>query len=259
MVKRRSMVVGLGALATGSGAVFSSAAFASSVSPSADMRVVVGQNFGNNLRVDAGDIFRQNNGDFNPGSGSDAVETVHNITGSRTEFFGSDELADLEVDDLPAAGANNDDFYNDQLSLAVATAVGETAVIGNDSDGDVGFIQIENNTPDDHDIQIEFNSFGEDVGTANNEVTAGQVRQIYEFYDSGGNQISENGSGNIPYSITVASGSTEQIYLVVDTESTTLYNAVMEATNTDDSQFTTEQDTVDLVDSIRVGVDEGEE
>ena len=51
MVKRRSMVVGLGALATGSGAVFSSAAFASSVSPSADMRVVVGQNFGNNLRV----------------------------------------------------------------------------------------------------------------------------------------------------------------------------------------------------------------
>jgi hypothetical protein len=225
------------------------------------MRVVVGQNFGNNLRVDAGNIFRQNNGDFNPGSGSDAVETVHNITGSRTEFFGSDELADLEVDDLPAAGANNDDFYNDQLSLAVATAVGETAVIGNGNDRDFGFIQIENNTPDDHDIQIEFDSFGEDVGNASDEVSAGRVRQIYEFYDSGANQISEDRSGDIPNnnSVTVTSGSTEQIYLVVDTDTDVLYEAVMEATNTNDSQFTTEQDTVDLVDSIRVGVDEEEE
>ena len=256
MVKRRSMVVGLGALATGSGAIFSSAAFASTVSPSADMRVVVGQDFGNNLRVEAGDIFRLPNGNFAPSSDSSAVKTVHDT--SSTNFFGgNNELDDLEVDDLPAAGAN--DEYNNALSLAVATAVGETATIGNDNAGNVGFIQIENNTPDEHDIQIEFDSFGEDVGNASGKVTKEQVREIYKFYDSGGEQISKNGFGNIPNSLPVGSGTTEQIYLEVDTDSTDLYNAVMSATSTNDSQFTEEQDTVDLVENIRVGVDEEDE
>ena len=249
---RRKAVLGLGALATGSGAVFSSAAFASSVSPSADMRVVVGQDFSNNLRVEAGDIFRNSDGNFYPPSGSNAVNTVHDI--GSTSFFSSNELDDLEVADLPAAGAN--DGYNDGLSLAVATAVGETAEIGNYGTDDDGFIQVENNTPDDHDIQIEFDSFGEDVGTASDEVTPDQVRQIYKFYDSSGNPISTNKDGDIPYSITVASGTTEQIYLEVDTDSNDLYGAVMDATSTNDSQFTTNQDTVDLVDTISVGVNE---
>jgi hypothetical protein len=253
-LNRRKTVLGLGAMATGSGAVFSSAAFASTVSPSADMRVVVGQEFSNNLRVEAGDIFRSNNGDFDAASGSSAVKTVHNI--DSTSFFSSNELEDLEVADLPAAGAN--DKNNEDLSLAVATAVGETATIGDGGSNDVGFIQIENNTPDEHDIQIEFASFGEDVGSANasDKVTADQVRKIYKFYDSGGEQISRNGFGNIPNSLPVSSGSTEQIYLKVDTETGDLYDEVMSAANAEDSQFTDEQDTVDLVDSIRVGVDE---
>ena len=247
---RRKTVLGLGALATGSGAVFSSAAFASTVSPSADMRVVVGQEFSNNLRVEAGDIFRNSNGNFYPSSGSSTVKTVHDI--GSTTFFSSNELDDLEVADLPAAGANDEN--NEGLSLAVATAVGETATIGDGASGDVGFIQIENNTPDNHDIQIKFDDFGDDV--TDDSVTERRVRQIYKFYDSYDNQISEDGSGSIPNSITVSSGTTEQIYLKVDTETKVLYDEVMEATSTNDSPFTTEQDTVDLVDSIRVGVDE---
>ena len=249
---RRKTLLGMGALATGSGAVFSSAAFQSSVNPAADMRVVVGQEFGNNLRVRAGNIFRDASDDFNPATGSNAVKTVHNI--NSTSFFSNNELDNLEVADLPAAGANNED--NDDLRLAIATAVGETATIGNYNTDDFGFIQVENNTPDDHDIHIEFDSFGDDVGSASDQVTENQVRQIYKFYDSGENQISTNISGSIINSITVSSGDTEQIYLEVDTETNSLYNAVIGATNIEDSPFTAEQDTVNLVDQIRVGVTE---
>ena len=251
---RRKMVLGIGALATGSGAAFSSAAFQSSVNPAADMRVVVGQQFGNNLRVDAGNIFRQNDGTFNPGSGTNADNTVYDITGSNTEFFSGNQLSDLDVADLPAAGANDDRFYNEDLSLAVATAVGETAVIGDGGSNDVGFIQVENNTPDDHSVQIEFEEFGSDVTSG--PVDEAQVRGIYTFYDSDRSQISESPNGNIPESVTVESGTIEQIYLVVDTETENLYNAVIDATNTDDSPFTAEQDTVNLVNQIRVGVTE---
>ncbi|TKX73133.1 hypothetical protein EXE46_14685 [Halorubrum sp. GN11_10-6_MGM] len=250
MVKRRSMVVGLGALATGSGAVFSSAAFSSSVNSAADMRVVVGEGLGNNLRVSAGNIFRDNDGDFQSANPtSDAVKTAHDI--SDTTFFASNKLEDLEVADLPAAGANN--MYNEDLSLAVATAVGETAEIGNGGFQDKGFIQIENNTPDDHDIQIGFNEFGDEV---NGPVTKEEVRQIYEFYDINGNKISEKPNGAFENSVTVTSGSVEQIYLEVDTEDGDLYDAVMDATGVEDSPFTEDQDTVDLVDSIQVGVTE---
>ena len=53
MPKRRSMILGLGALAMGSGAAFTSAAFENSVDAGADMRVIVDER----LIVRAGGLF----------------------------------------------------------------------------------------------------------------------------------------------------------------------------------------------------------
>lgn len=66
MVKRRSMVVGLGALATGSGAVFSGAAFQSSTRPESDFRVLVEQNleFGANPNLPLDEDYYTTNPDF---------------------------------------------------------------------------------------------------------------------------------------------------------------------------------------------------
>ena len=53
MPKRRSMILGLGALAMGSGTAFTSAAFENSVDAGADMRVIVDER----LIVRAGGLF----------------------------------------------------------------------------------------------------------------------------------------------------------------------------------------------------------
>lgn len=257
MPKRRSMLIGMGALAMGSGAAFSSAAFQSAVSPTSDMRVVVGQQFNNNLRVEAGDVFRSGDGQtsFSPAtSGASSVETIENLSG--TSFFtnSTDELDDLGVDDLPAVGATDD--YNGDLGLAVATAVNEVVTVGGETTGDLGFIQINNNTPNEHRVQIEFEEFGEDVGASTGQVSPDVVRETYSFYKENGDQISI-GSGGPTGEVTVGSGEIKQIYLQVDTE--TYYSDIMEAADVEDSPFNEEQDTVDLVDSIKVGVLEEED
>lgn len=80
-MKRRSALIGLGSLAFGSGAVFSSATFTNSVGPSSDMRVVVAED----LEVRAGQAFNDDgiintsNGDITP---SNYVEYASN-----TDFF----------------------------------------------------------------------------------------------------------------------------------------------------------------------------
>ena len=259
---RRKTVIGLGLLATGSGATFTSAAFASQVSPASDMRVVVGQEFSNSLRVEAGDIFRDGSGSFTENL-SDAVKTTKRLDTGGTSFFTSDDernpLDTINVDDLPAAGAN--DGTNGGLGLAVATKVGEDETIGDGGSGDNGFIQVVNNTPDDHKIGIRFAEFGEDVSTPgrDRDVSRQQVFDTYQFKSARTNQrISSNGFAdgeqNIPNQLTIESGTTEQIYLEVDTKEHS--DAILDATEVADSPFTNEQDTVDLVDSIRVGTTE---
>jgi hypothetical protein len=259
---RRKTVIGLGLLATGSGATFTQAAFASQVSPASDMRVVVGQQLGNNLFVEAGDIFRNGgaNGGFNPGLGS-STAAVENL--ADTSFFtqstgdpNTDALDGISVDDLPAAGANNK--TNGDLELAVATKIGEDETIGAPEplDSDNGFIQVVNNTPDDHNIAIRFDEFGEDVGSGGSKVSKEQVFDTYKFKSARTDDlISPNvisgGEQNVPNALTIDSGTTEQIYLEVDTEVHS--DAILSATGVEDSPFTTEQDTVDLVDSISVG------
>ena len=265
MVKRRSMVVGLGALATGSGAVFSSAAFANSVTPSSDMRVVVDED----LTVEPGVIFRDGSSasaSFDPSSSNTPGSTsVYNS--NAYSLFGdndSDGLADISVDNLPAASANNADDGSLSLEIAVALDVDDT--IGN---GQNGLIQVNNDTVDSHDIAIRFSSFGSDVpdsgSPGSSDVTQGQVVETYQFYDSDGNRISPgigqaNGNGilpdpqKVPNTVTVDAGSTEQIYLDYDTA--THAKDIQDAADLGDNPFNESQDTVNLVDEIEVGIEE---
>jgi hypothetical protein len=259
---RRKTVIGLGLLATGSGATFTQAAFASDVTPASDLRVVTGQGLDESLRVEAGDIFRQDNGDFNAGSGSDDITTLNLDSNS---FFtpstgdpDTNALDDLTVDDLPAAGAN--DEFNEDLRLALATKIGENPSIGNygaNGNGETGFIQINNNTPDDHDIAVRFDVFGEDV--TDGPVSDDEVTEIYQFYTPNGDLISPDNirpdnTQEVPNTLTVPSGEISQIWLRVNTEDN--YDSIADAANVEDSPFVQGQDTVDLVNSIKVGVEE---
>lgn len=116
MVKRRSMVIGLGALATGSGAVFSSAAFANSAASSADLRVVVEESLN----------FRPN---------PDAAEDNDNVLGPDDlgddgGFFDGNDLDDSEegafADNDPPLAATNGEA-NEDLELSAVAGLGDVA------------------------------------------------------------------------------------------------------------------------------------
>lgn len=258
MVKRRGMLLGLGALATGSGAVFSSATFNNSVSPSSDMRVVVEED----LIVEPGILFR-NGSDaddtFDPGGATPpGNETLFSDGGV---FDGTSVDSSLTVpDDLPAASAN--DAVNDNLSLEVATSIGTTDQIGTTS---AGFIQIRNDTTENRDVAIRFDEFGADT-TGDQDSNSGQVSEsdvisIYEFYDTSDNKISTDSVGSVPSDqtvanfVTVPSGTVEQVYLSFDT--TVAESDIRNAVNSTSSPFGGGQDTVDLVDTLGVGTDDG--
>jgi hypothetical protein len=265
MVKRRSMVVGLGALATGSGAVFSSAAFSNSVTPSSDMRVVVDED----LTVEPGILFRDGpdpDDDFAPLSSNTPYDSTVRNGNDSPLFGGNDGLNDINVEDLPAASANNEEDGALNLEVAVALDV-DGGQIGN---GPNGLIQINNDSVDDRDVAIRFSEFGSDVadsGSAgSDEVTEEQVVETYEFYDSSDTQISTDGgtansngilddTQNVPNTVTVGAGETEQIHLAYHTD--THAQAIQDATDFDADPFSESQDTVNLVNEIEIGVTNG--
>ena len=98
MVKRRTTILGLGALAMGSGAAFTSATFQNSVNPGADFRVIAA----------AQTVVRRGPA-FEEGEDSKLDEWAQN------DFLNFDELG---PSDLPAAGANEDENGDLDVSMA---------------------------------------------------------------------------------------------------------------------------------------------
>ncbi|GAB3701654.1 hypothetical protein GCM10028858_17210 [Halorubrum pallidum] len=242
------MVIGLGALATGSGAVFSSAAFASSTASSADFRVVAEDN----LVVEAGASFRGDGNEYQPNPSGDKF-----YGGGDDLFTDESSLADLAPEELPAAWANNEN--ND--GLAVETAVENLAETYEFPD----FLQVRNEGTEDAEVGIRFEEYGEDVN--NGPVTPEDLIQAYEFLSDGGDggKISTDGNpdasniGNqtIDNTTTVPVGGTEQIGLVINLTNDTIRTAIAEAASpgTDDVFNGGEHDTVQLVETLRVGSD----
>lgn len=252
---RRKTVLGLGALATGSGAVFSSAAFNNSVNPSSDMRVVVDEK----LTLEPGILFRDgSNADdgFGPSASTPpGSETLQDQSSS--SLFGGNTNAGLEnisPSDLPAAAINDD--VDGNLFLEVAVALGADDKIGDASNG---VFQVRNDTNSSQDIAIRFPTFGEQANGDTDDVTETQAVETFRFFDSSDAQISTDDPTTDPQtvdnSVTVSPGGIEQIY--VDYNTTTYESALETAAGISGNPFQQQTATVDLVDTISVGTEDG--
>jgi hypothetical protein len=205
---RRKTLVGLGALATSSGAIFSSAAFSNAVNPSSDMRVVVEEDA--NLLVEPGISFRtgSNPADsydttLDPTSGKFAVDSNNDFfdTGSPSTG-GTDGLgADIGLDDLPVAFVSND--TNGDISIQVAAPLGTVSTFED-------MLQVTNNTGSSVNVGIKFSAFGVDTTTSNlggsgdftNNSGAVEIENAisaYKFFDAGTtNEISSVSTNSPP-------------------------------------------------------------
>lgn len=247
---RRKTVLGLGALATGSGAVFTSASFQSSVNPTADMRVVVEDD----LVVEAGDSFRNGSGDYV----SDPGGAKFYGTDNGGLFADSETLKDVDVDDLPAARVNDD--QNSGLYV-------QTAVKNRDEDGnpiEVEFpnlLRVRNDGTETAEIGISYQptdqAYGEDVGSGE-PIAAGHVVDAYVFKSDGGSggRISPSKwDGGPANTTTVDVGETEQIGLTIDLTVGSIVEDIAKAASPGKSDVFNggEYDTVHMLEQIEVG------
>jgi hypothetical protein len=241
MVKRRSLVIGLGALATGSGAVFSSAAFANSAQAGANFQVVVEDE----LIVEAGEAFRDGEG-FAP-DGDKYRDLGDNII-----FSGNNGLGDVSFEDLPVAGAT--DGTNDDLDLAVATKI-DTDVLFS------GFLQIRNEGTEDKDVGVDFSDYGS-AAEGGGQIAKDLVSTVYQF-EADGDIVSPNPNtpggataGEPETYVTVEAGESLQIDLNVDTTNKKVSNRLTDYVDLDEvDPFADggERATIDLVDEIAIG------
>lgn len=262
---RRKTVIGLGLLATGSGATFTSATFQNSTDPASDLRVAVDEE----LIVEPGSSLRDNDGDYDP-SLSDEFYGQDN-----SDFFsqnasevtqGSDESlgSDVNLGDLPAAFVSND--QNDDLTIKAVVEVGKSHTFDE-------LIQVRNTGTDSVEVGVKFQQFGVDT-TGDQDNNGGAVDEanaigVYRFNRASddtqistdavhfsNNDIGGVGGQRVDNKITVDSVSTEQIDLEVDTGVNITGPAasqIRDAANINGNPFLGQQDTVQLVNTVRFG------
>ncbi|TKX84042.1 hypothetical protein EXE43_21035 [Halorubrum sp. SS5] len=232
MAKRRSMVIGLGALATGSGAVFSSAALQSTTTSDAAFEVYTVQE----LNVKRGD--------------STHDRTDNSIT---------------DAGDLPQADVDGS-TQKGNLNVKVATRN------NSDSHSLTHLLDVENNGTEAVNVGFGFETFGGMVvssGAGTGEVTEDQVKGMYSFQVNTGdssNTISGGdgadlspGSGdskdNPQNYKTIDPGERLAVDLVVDAPGEVV-SAINEATNPTGNPFDKEsRDVKTLVEKIVVGTE----
>lgn len=275
-MKRRTALIGLGSLAAGSGAVFSSAAFNDSVNASSDMRVIVAEN----LEVRAGQAF-EDDGTINTSNG-DITPSNYVEYASNPSFFdpSSDPepqgLADIDSDDLPVATVNRrDNNVNGDVKIQVAVNVDTTSVRFND------ILEIENKGTSSVKVGISYDrqggtgsgagQYGSDVnvgGSTGSEITEQTVQHVYRFIGFGtgtfgSGRISPNQSNTNDDPDNVAKidpGTTIPVDLKIDLSK--LFGFVDVQTQIEDAAtltgglFQGRRDTVDLLDAITVGVED---
>ena len=261
---RRKTLVGLGALATGSGAIFSSAAFSNSVSPTSDLRVVVEENL-----------------EVRKGPGFDVTSSVYT---NESAFFDGDDIDDSASgafnSSSPALAYVNDDV-NDNLVIKAAQNVGVPSFTFSE------IIEIGNTTADPVDVGIAYDrgasssQYGDDVENGNLGYDVAQ--RVYQFQanslDSGNAVNYAAGSGNLispdpngagvtagtnnsvsedndkpAAAVTIPSGDILSIDLVVDTASD---STAIEDEAGLSGDFGSDRGTVDILDAITVGKFEG--
>lgn len=182
-LSRRKTILGMGLLAGGSGAAFSSAAFQDSVSPSADFRIVAA----GDLVVRRGKAF-QNNDESYVVNGYDPA----NPGGSEISDFST-----LSPNDLPVAWANNNQDGSLSVQLAYQNSSSGPTPLNN-------FLEIENQGTTTEDVGINFDGGYAlntadswtpgtlpDYSSASGEIGNDDVQAIFQFRDaSDSSQIS---------------------------------------------------------------------
>ena len=134
---RRKTVLGMGALATGSGALFTSAGFQSSTQPDSDLRVVVDQNlqFGANpdLDVDGRDDLTDTPGFFDDTDSDDSGvlnETSGGAFNEGNETSGFDDNGTAGFDPNNDQDGNGfDEGFEPSLPLAYVEGVNDDLVV----------------------------------------------------------------------------------------------------------------------------------
>ncbi len=157
------MVIGLGALATGSGAVFSSAAFSNSTASSADLRVVVEEtlNFEPNEDAVNGDTIL----------GPDQFDDIADVD----DFFDDQDTLDSSLE-TPIAATNG--AANENLRLVAAVDFGQTATFSE-------LFTLKNDTSEPVDVGIAYDRNDTDSGFLDNSAT-GQYGGDIAVNDEGG-------------------------------------------------------------------------
>jgi hypothetical protein len=261
---RRKAIVGIGMLATGSGAAFTSAAFNNRVDATGDMRVVAAED----LTIEPGISFRDGSNAGDPYDSSLDGSSSNFYSGSNNDFFsvsspttgGDDDLGgDLGPGDLPAISVS--DNVDGNLVIKVATL--NSASVHTFPE----VLQIRNDGDTNKQVSVKYETFGADTqgdmgqgGTVN----TGEVVDAYSFLDSNTNIISTDYnhfntntiSGvtdqKVANTVTVGAGAVEQVDLEVDLNST-IVSEIASASNAGGNPFSGDRDTVQLVDTVRFG------
>lgn len=277
MAKRRNVVLGMGALAMGSGAMFTAAALDGSVTPDADFRVIVDQR----LIARAGPAFRTDG----PGS-SYAINSTwdtwreENYTAdadNTTDFFqdSSNPLDAITVADLPTASVNDED--NNELRIQAALDVRESARSGNIDFA--GLLEVENQSDDPQDVGITFAELGDDASafTTQSSMSGDEaIADMFEFYMA--NETGYQAPGSATWTqispgtadvgggsavgadpantVTVGQGEFRMIRFLADPDSHR--SDLVEVATADNDGFTVQGfDDVDLLNAIEIGVVSG--
>lgn len=263
MAKRRSVILGLGALAFGSGAMSVNAALQDFVDPAGDMRVVANQN----LTVEAGASFRNSDGNYV--SGRDGPKFYGEDNGN---FFSDgspstnqdDDLANLSLGDLPAIFVNSAEDGNLKIKLALPNKRQKYTF--------PEALQVRNDGTTDEEVAVKFREFGADTDGPQNGnggvVSEDDVVGAFRFIDNAnGREISPNRSGfdasqsslsvkdQIPaHSMTVKAGKVRQVDLTVNFDITEISIVEDIQSTSPGNPFANNNDTFQLVKTVRFGV-----
>lgn len=265
-LSRRSVVVGLGLLATGSGATFTSAAFNDSTNSNGDIRVVAGDG----LVVEAGDAFNSD-GTVNQTDPSPSYSYTGNFTKNKSFFTGPDNLDEISTSDLPVATVNKRETVanrNDGLRIQVAVPLQRATYTFKN------ILRIRNTgVTEQKNIGIayassEFDGYGSAVGNGSNEIAKGFVQKIFQFKleDESSNSLispdpSSSNSQEPNTEADISPGDDISITLDVFLKnyvpapgfSVDLNEKIRNAADLNDDPFSGTIDTVQLLKQIRVG------
>lgn len=283
MTKRRNVILGMGALAFGSGALSANAAFQNSVTPDGDMRVIVDEE----LVVEAGAAFRDGSGNYQ--------STVNNPKFNGTDnkdFFNVDNSSlsqgqddgglggDLDKSQLPAAHVN--DQTNDDLIIKTAVPLGNSPNQWTFPD----LLQVRNESTSKVHVGIKYDLFGVDTtngdggtqGSYGGNVSEGYVPQdpttddvgVYSFVagssaddtavsnkqistvDGQTQSWSNVSEQDIHKDMKIDAGNTRQVSLQIDLGQSSIRTEIENASQTPNA-WGTGQDSVQLVQRLAVG------